>query len=175
MLENWCYHSLCSLYHCSSFLGCVIFFCLIILCRRFIFNCKLGVLQYTVIRIATTLTALYVCVDYSPTWPVKFKRQSYLVYGMLLYVVQFFCSICELCGVYKDGNWNFLGAYPYLAIVNNVSQTWALYCLVLFYEGMKEELKPVQALAKFLCVKLVVFATFWYNIITSLPFIVHIF
>ncbi|OQV15313.1 Transmembrane protein 184C [Hypsibius exemplaris] len=102
--------------------------------KRFIFNCRLGVLQYTVIRVATTITAF----------------------------------ICELCHVYGEGNWKFTSAYAYLAIVNNVSQTWALYCLVLFYEGMKEELKPVSAFQKFLCVKLVVFATFWQAIVISI-------
>lgn len=72
-----------------------------------------------------------------------------------------FFSICEHVGVYGEGRFNFLNAYSYLAVINNVCQTWALYCLVLFYEAMKEELKPVRPLAKFLCIKLVVFATFW--------------
>ncbi|GAV09292.1 hypothetical protein RvY_18860-2 [Ramazzottius varieornatus] len=102
--------------------------------RRFIRNCQLGVLQYTVIRIATTITAF----------------------------------ICEHVGVYGEGQFNFVNAYSYLAVINNVSQTWALYCLVLFYEAMKEELKPVRPLAKFLCIKLVVFATFWQGIIIAI-------
>ncbi|XP_076427945.1 transmembrane protein 184C-like [Peromyscus maniculatus bairdii] len=35
-----------------------------------------------------------------------------------------------------------------------------MYCLLLFYEVLKEELSPIQPVGKFLCVKLVVFASF---------------
>ena len=38
---------------------------------------------------------------------------------------------------------------------------WALYCLMLFYLAAKEELMPLKPVGKFVCVKLVVFASFW--------------
>ncbi|KAL5555262.1 hypothetical protein UlMin_037498, partial [Ulmus minor] len=40
--------------------------------------------------------------------------------------------------------------YPYLAVILNFSQTWALYCLVQFYSVTKEKLAPTKHLAKFL-------------------------
>jgi hypothetical protein len=42
------------------------------------------------------------------------------------------------------------GVYLYVCLVNNVSQLWALYCLVLFYYATKEELAPWRPVGKFL-------------------------
>uniref|UniRef100_A0A8C7AEG3 Transmembrane protein 184C n=1 Tax=Neovison vison TaxID=452646 RepID=A0A8C7AEG3_NEOVI len=88
-----------------------------------LFRCKLGVLQYTVVRPFTTIVAL----------------------------------ICELLGIYDEGNFSFSNAWTYLVIINNMSQLFAMYCLLLFYKVLKEELSPIQPVGKFLCVKLVVF------------------
>ncbi|XP_035283280.1 transmembrane protein 184C isoform X2 [Anguilla anguilla] len=92
-----------------------------------LFRCKLGVLQYTVVRPVTTVIAL----------------------------------ICQLCDVYDEGNFSSRNAWTYLVIVNNVSQLFAMYCLVLFYRALREELSPIRPVGKFLCVKLVVFVSFW--------------
>lgn len=99
-----------------------------------LFRCKLGVLQYTVIRPITTVTAL----------------------------------VCELVGVYDEGNFSFSNAWTYLVIINNLSQLFAMYCLLLFYKVLKEELSPIKPVGKFLCVKLVVFVSFWQAVLIAL-------
>lgn len=55
-------------------------------------------------------------------------------------------------------------SYPYLAVVLNFSQTWALYCLVQFYSVTKNKLAPIKPLAKFLVFKSIVFLTWWQGI-----------
>ncbi|KAK0144928.1 Transmembrane protein 184C [Merluccius polli] len=90
-------------------------------------RCKLGVLQYTVVRPVTTVIAL----------------------------------ICQMCDVYDEGNFSSTNAWTYLVIFNNMSQLFAMYCLVLFYKALREELSPIKPVGKFLCVKLVVFVSFW--------------
>ena len=49
--------------------------------------------------------------------------------------------------------------YPYMAVVLNFSQMWALYCLVQFYDVTHEGLKHIKPLAKFISFKAIVFAT----------------
>ncbi|XP_030047529.1 transmembrane protein 184C [Microcaecilia unicolor] len=99
-----------------------------------LFRCKLGVLQYTVVRPVTTIIAL----------------------------------ICQLSGVYGEGNFSFKNAWTYLVILNNLSQLFAMYCLILFYQALKEELRPLQPVGKFLCVKMVVFVSFWQAAVIAL-------
>lgn len=99
-----------------------------------LFRCKLGVLQYTVVRPITTVIAL----------------------------------ICQLSGIYDEGNFSSKNAWTYLVIVNNISQLFAMYCLVLFYRTLREELNPIRPVGKFLCVKLVVFVSFWQAVFIAL-------
>ncbi|XP_067663082.1 transmembrane protein 184C-like [Haliotis asinina] len=101
--------------------------------KLFLQRCKHGVLQYTIVRPATTVIAL----------------------------------LCELGGKYDEGDFNFTTAWSYLVIVNNISQIWAMYCLILFYKSAKEELAPIKPLPKFLCVKAVVFLSFWQSVVIA--------
>lgn len=48
--------------------------------------------------------------------------------------------------------------------INSWSQTYALYCLILLFKATKDEMAEINPLAKFLCVKAVVFFSFWQSI-----------
>ncbi|KAH7572033.1 hypothetical protein JRO89_XS04G0190300 [Xanthoceras sorbifolium] len=67
-------------------------------------------------------------------------------------------------GVYGDGEFKWYYGYPYLTVVLNFSQMWALYCLVKFYNVTHERLEPIKPLAKFISFKAIVFATWWQGV-----------
>jgi len=71
-------------------------------------------------------------------------------------------------GVYHEGKVSYNTSWVYCAVVTNCSQMWALYCLVLFYQGTKEQLRPINPLPKFMCVKLIIFFTWWQGIMINL-------
>lgn len=53
-------------------------------------------------------------------------------------------------------------------VINNFSQAWAIYVLMLFYFAMHTELQPLNPLRKFVTIKLVVFFSFWQGLVITL-------
>jgi len=76
------------------------------------------------------------------------------------FILLYFLSICELNGVYGEGEFREDVAFPYMITLNNLSQFVAMYCLVLFYHANAEALQPMKPIRKFLCIKAVVFFSF---------------
>ena len=91
-------------------------------------------------------------------WETKRGVLSYVIARPLMTAVSVATNIS---GTYCDGEFKGGCAYPYVAFVNNCSQMWALYCLVLLYNATKRELAPIRPLPKFIAIKAVVFLTFW--------------
>ncbi|GAQ82047.1 hypothetical protein KFL_000980340 [Klebsormidium nitens] len=91
----------------------------------------------------------------------KVGVHNYVVVQPILTMTALFC---EWGGYYGEGSFNPQKAYVYLTFVYNVSQIWALYCLVMFYRAAHEELQPMKPFAKFACVKAVVFFSFWQSV-----------
>ncbi|CAI0448146.1 unnamed protein product [Linum tenue] len=89
------------------------------------------------------------------------ERFGLVQYMILKTLSAFLAFLLELFGVYCDGRFKWYCGYPYIAVVLNFSQMWALYCLVQFYNVTHERLKPIKPLAKFISFKAIVFATWW--------------
>lgn len=76
--------------------------------------------------------------------------------------------ILEGFGVYCEGDFKWNCGYPYMAVVLNFSQSWALYCLVQFYTITRDELYHIKPLYKFLTFKSIVFLTWWQGLAIAL-------
>lgn len=83
-------------------------------------------------------------------------------------VVALIAFILNLLDVYGESSFDFETGYPYLAFITNMSQIWAMYNLLLFYVVCKEDLIPLKPIPKFLCVKAVVFFTFWQSVLIAI-------
>lgn len=93
-------------------------------------------------------------------------------FGVLQYVlIKLFCAIAvlilEYYGWYNEGQFHFDAGYLYICILTNVSQCYALYCLIFFYFATKNELSPIRPVGKFLSVKALVFFTWWQSVLIS--------
>lgn len=94
-------------------------------------------------------------------------------FGVLQYVLlKILCSMVVLLlewrGLYKEGDFSWKGAYLYICLFTNLSQCWALYCLILFYYATHNELSPINPVGKFLSVKALVFFTWWQSVAISM-------
>ncbi|KAF5302387.1 hypothetical protein FQA39_LY10426 [Lamprigera yunnana] len=108
-----------------------------------------------------------------PQWEMGRDFVHYCKHGILQYTVirpltSTISVICEATNVYGEGEFKGNVAYPYLLAVNNLSQFAAMYCLVLFYRATAAELKPMKPLPKFLCIKAVVFFSFFQGVLIDI-------
>lgn len=89
--------------------------------------------------------------------------------GVLQYVwfKPFYCLMLLACEVLQLNDAQF-----WLLILYNLSVTWSLYNLAIFWKCLHKELQPYHPWPKFLCVKLIIFASYWQGIIVrSLHFL----
>ncbi|KAH7568008.1 hypothetical protein JRO89_XS07G0213300 [Xanthoceras sorbifolium] len=98
---------------------------------------------------------------------VKIGIVQYMILKMICALL---AMILQTFGVYGEGKFEWRYGYPYLAVVLNFSQTWALYCLVQFYSVTKDKLEPIRPLAKFLTFKSIVFLTWWQGVAVAFLF-----
>nr|XP_022904394.1 transmembrane protein 184C [Onthophagus taurus] len=105
-----------------------------------------------------------------PDWEMGKEFVHICKHGILQYTVirpltTAIAFICKVNDVYGEGEFKGNVAFPYLVGVNNISQFIAMYCLVMFYKASLAELRPMRPLPKFLCIKAVVFFSFFQGVL----------
>ncbi|KAK9876660.1 hypothetical protein WA026_014035 [Henosepilachna vigintioctopunctata] len=105
-----------------------------------------------------------------PDWKMGREFVQTCKHGILQYTVirpttSIIAVLCHLAGIYGGGEFRLGAAYPYILVVNNLSQFVAMYCLVMFYKANIHELRPMKPFPKFLCIKAVVFMTFFQGVV----------
>lgn len=74
----------------------------------------------------------------------------------------------QATGHYCEDSLHPAFAHVWVMLANVVAVTIAMYCLIAFYLNLKANLAPNKPFFKLLCIKLVIFFSFWQMVI-SLP------
>ena len=104
----------------------------------------------------------------------RYTRWCTIQYIPTQVVMSIVIFVTSLTGDYHDGHFAANDAYIYTAFIVNCSQIIALYGLLEFYQKLKQDLAPTRPFYKFLCIKLVVFFTFWQSVFLSMLVAVNV-
>jgi hypothetical protein len=107
-------------------------------------------------------------VDISDPYTFLAIKRGILQYAWLKPVLGLSAIIMKATGVYQEGYIGLSSGYFWSGLVYNVSVTVSLYSLGLFWVCMNQDLKPFRPVPKFLCIKLIIFASYWQGFFLSI-------
>jgi hypothetical protein len=76
--------------------------------------------------------------------------------------------VLKATGTYKEGYIGVTSGYFWSGIIYNISISVTLYALAMFWVCMSEDLKPFRPMPKFLCIKGIIFASYWQGFFLSI-------
>lgn len=76
--------------------------------------------------------------------------------------------ICKATGTFREGVMAVNSGYMWTSLIYNVSIFWSLYDLALFWVCMTHDLQPFRPMPKFLCIKGIIFASWWQGFFLSI-------
>ncbi|PSN71262.1 DUF300-domain-containing protein [Corynespora cassiicola Philippines] len=76
--------------------------------------------------------------------------------------------IMKATHTYKEGYIGVSSGYFWSGLIYNVSITVSLYALAMFWVCMVQDLKPFRPMPKFLCIKGIIFASYWQGFFLSI-------
>lgn len=107
-------------------------------------------------------------VDISDPTAFLILKRGILQYVWLKPIICAVTISSELTGWYNVNHIGVTSIYMWLMILYNFSVTLSLYCLAMFWKILWNDLKPFKPVGKFLCVKLIIFASYWQGVILAI-------
>ncbi|KAK7051973.1 DUF300-domain-containing protein [Favolaschia claudopus] len=107
-------------------------------------------------------------IDVSDPYMFLFLKRGILQYVQVKPVLAVAIMILKALGKYNEGNFRSDSGYLYISIIYNTSICLSLYCLAVFWMCVNDDLKPFRPVPKFLCVKGILFFSFWQAIFISI-------
>ncbi|KAG9309617.1 organic solute transporter Ostalpha-domain-containing protein [Chiua virens] len=106
-------------------------------------------------------------IDPSDPYTFLFLKRGILQYVQVKPLLALASLIMKATGTYNEGDFRARSGYLYVSIVYNISICLALWCLAVFWMCVHDDLKPFRPVPKFLCVKGILFFSFWQSIAVS--------
>lgn len=107
-------------------------------------------------------------VDISDPYTFLAIKRGILQYAWLKPILALAAVIMKATGTYQEGYIGLKSGYLWSGIIYNLSVTLSLYSLGLFWVCMNRDLTPFRPVPKFLCVKLIIFASYWQGFFLSI-------
>lgn len=94
-------------------------------------------------------------------------KRGILQYAWLKPILGLISVVMKGTGTYKEGYIGLDSGYFWSGIAYNISVSVSLYSLGLFWVCMAQDLQPFRPVPKFLCIKLIIFASYWQGFLLS--------
>lgn len=95
-------------------------------------------------------------------------KRGILQYAWMKPVLAVATIVMKATGTYKEGYIGLTSGYLWSGLIYNLSITISLYALAMFWVCMSADLKPFRPMPKFLCVKGIIFASYWQGFFLSI-------
>ena len=114
------------------------------------------------------LTHCLAKVDISDPHTFLAIKRGILQYAWLKPILGLATIVMKATGTYQEGYIGVTSGYLWSGILYNVSVTLSLYSLAMFWVCMSQDLQPFRPVPKFLCIKLIIFASYWQGFFLSI-------
>lgn len=95
-------------------------------------------------------------------------KRGILQYAWLKPILALASIIMKATNTYQEGYLGLGSGYLWTGIVYNLSVTISLYSLAMFWVCLHDDLVPFRPVPKFLCIKLIIFASYWQGFFLSI-------
>ncbi|ANZ77999.1 BA75_04729T0 [Komagataella pastoris] len=107
-------------------------------------------------------------VDISNPYTFLSIKRGILQYVWIKPLLFLITIMSQALGVYDENDFSFHSIYFWISIMYNVTVSMSLYQLAMFWKCLYQDLKQFNPWSKFMCVKLIIFASYWQGLLLSL-------
>ncbi|KAF4552027.1 Organic solute transporter Ostalpha-like protein 2 [Elsinoe fawcettii] len=107
-------------------------------------------------------------VDISDPHSFLAVKRGILQYAWIKPLLAISTIAMKATGTYQEGYIGLTSGYFWSGLIYNISITISLYALALFWICMSKDLQPFRPMPKFLCIKGIIFASYWQGFFLSI-------